>query len=220
MKQVLTRGQMAPLLVQSPSLTCRRVLSYHGITNSSSVRLDAHNIFNLRFDMTKHLLVMRHAKSSWSNGGLSDFDRPLNKRGLRVAPQMAEFIQKQGLIPDLIVSSAASRAKETAELFVENCHDLSAAQLSITHQFYHAPAKAYFDYLRNFSDESVQKLMFVGHNPGMEELVQTLSGRWEIMPTAAVAHFDLELENWADISDAPFRATLENLWRPKEIQIL
>ncbi len=71
--------------------------------------------------MTKQLLLMRHAKSSWANGGLTDFERPLNKRGLRVAPQVAQFVKQQGLVPDLVVSSTAMRAKTTAQIFVENC---------------------------------------------------------------------------------------------------
>ena len=168
--------------------------------------------------MSKQLLLMRHAKSSWSDEGLSDFERPLNKRGLRVAPQMAEFIHLQGLTPDLIVSSSACRAKMTAELFVGNCKDVVEEQLNFTKDFYHAPAEVYCDFVGRFSDESVEKLLFVGHNPGMEELVEQLSGVWEVMPTAAVAHFKIEADRWADVGNK-FDATLENLWRPKEIDI-
>ena len=60
--------------------------------------------------------------------------------------------------------------------------------------------------------------MFVGHNPGLEDLVEKMSGSWEIMPTAAVAHFSFEIEDWIDLK-LPNDATLENLWRPKELNI-
>ena len=168
--------------------------------------------------MTKQLLVMRHAKSSWSDEGLTDFQRPLNKRGLRVAPQMAEFIHLQGLTPDLIVSSAASRAKMTAELFVGNCKDVGAEHLTFTKEFYHAPAEVYCEFVGRFADESVGTLLLVGHNPGLEDLVEKLTGSWQVMPTAAIAHFDLGADSWSDIDDS-FKAKLKNLWRPKEIDI-
>ncbi len=169
--------------------------------------------------MAKQLLLMRHAKSSWADGGLTDFDRPLNKRGLRVTPQMAEFVHLQGLTPDLVVSSSACRAKMTAELFVKNCKDVSEEQLSFTKEFYHAPAEVYCDFVGRFADESVDKLLFVGHNPGLEDLVEQLSGIWEVMPTAAVAHFRIEVSRWAEIGKE-FDATLENIWRPKEVNII
>ena len=168
--------------------------------------------------MSKQLLVMRHAKSSWANAGLTDFERPLNKRGLRVVPQVAEFIHKQGLTPDLVVCSSAVRACMTAQIFVENCNGIGEDRLRKVQDFYHAPASAYLDYLNRFSDESADTLMFVGHNPGLEELVERLSGCWEIMPTAAVAQFDLEAEKWSEVQ-SPTKATLKNLWRPKEIHI-
>ena len=168
--------------------------------------------------MSKQLLVMRHAKSSWANPGLTDFQRPLNKRGLRVAPRVANFIQQQGLTPDLVISSAAVRARMTAEIFIENCDGLGTDQLNLVQDFYHAPASVYLDYLNRFSDESANTLMFVGHNPGLEDLVERLSGCWEILPTAAVAHFDLGTEKWSDSFLS--QATLRNIWRPKEIEII
>jgi phosphohistidine phosphatase len=167
--------------------------------------------------MSKQLLVMRHAKSSWANPGLTDFQRPLNKRGLRVAPQVGAFVHQQGLVPDLVVSSTAVRAKTTAEIFIQNCEGVGEDQLNVDQDFYHAPASVYLDYLNRFSDESANTLMFVGHNPGLEDLVERLSGGWEILPTAAVAHFDLGADRWSDIVFS--RATLKNLWRPKEIHI-
>ena len=168
--------------------------------------------------MPKQLLIMRHAKSSWSNSLITDYQRPLNKRGIRATPQVAKFIHKQGLTPDLIVSSSAVRAKMTAEIFIENCEGIDENQLQLFKDFYHAPSSVYLNYLATFSDCSVETLMFVGHNPGMEDLVERLGGDWESMPTAAVAHFELAGDNWSDI-DSPVNASLNNVWRPKEINI-
>ncbi|MFK7769951.1 MAG: histidine phosphatase family protein [Mariniblastus sp.] len=161
---------------------------------------------------------MRHAKSSYANGSLTDFERPLNKRGLRVAPQMAEFIHLQGLTPDAIVSSAATRAVMTADLFVEYCEGIEKSQLSFSQVFYHAPASVYLKFLEKFTVDSVNTLMFVGHNPGLEELVEKIGGVWEVMPTAAVAHFRFEVDSWKDIK-VPIQGELRNVWRPKEINI-
>ena len=168
--------------------------------------------------MSKQLLIMRHAKSSYANGGLTDYERPLNKRGLRVAPQIAEFIHLQGLTPDAIVSSSAKRAEMTANLFVPHCKGVEESQLSFSKAFYHAPSSVYLKFLEKFSIDTVNTLMFVGHNPGLEDLVEKIGGQWEIMPTAAVAHFDLGVESWKDVT-IPIKGELKNLWRPKEIPI-
>ena len=168
--------------------------------------------------MSKQLLVMRHAKSSWAGQGLTDFERPLNKRGLRVMPQVAKFVESQGLTPDLIVSSSATRAKMTAELFVENCGGIAPDQLRLVKNFYHASANVYLEFLSSFSNDSVNTLMFVGHNPGLEDLVARLSGQWDAMPTAAVAFFEMNADVWLDVGSPP-KATLRNFWRPKELGI-
>ena len=149
---------------------------------------------------------------------MTDYERPLNKRGCRTAPLVGEFIHERGLTPDWIVSSSAERAKMTAQIFVENCVGVEEDQLQLTREFYHAPSSVYLDFLTGFSQPDVETLMFVGHNPGMEDLVERLTGEWETMPTAAVAHFELAGEAWADVQ-SPVTAILKNLWRPKEIDI-
>lgn len=168
--------------------------------------------------MSKQLLVMRHAKSSWSGQGLTDFERPLNKRGMRVTPQVATFIHSLGLTPGLIVSSSATRARMTAELFVEHCEGVSPEQIQLFKSFYHASASAYLDFLKRFSDESVDTLMLVGHNPGLEDFVERLSGQWDAMPTAAIAHFELNSDKWP-AAGSSLDATLKHFWRPKELDI-
>jgi phosphohistidine phosphatase len=84
----------------------------------------------------KTLLVLRHAKSSWKNANLADFDRPLNKRGKRDAPRMGELLRREGIVPDLIISSSAERALTTAEAVALACgYDL---EIQTTRQLYHA----------------------------------------------------------------------------------
>ncbi len=168
--------------------------------------------------MPKQLLLMRHAKSSWSNAQMTDYERPLNNRGIRVTPQVAKFIHQQGLVPDLIVSSSAVRARMTAERFLENCAGMNDSQLQLKKEFYHAPASVYLNFLASFSDPSVETLMVVGHNPGLEDLVDRLSGEWASLPTAAVAHFALPIDDWSDFRKST-HAALRNVWRPKEIGI-
>lgn len=163
--------------------------------------------------MTKNLLVMRHAKSSWKNEGLTDHQRPLNKRGLSDAPRMAEYIGEQNLVPDLVLSSTAKRAQMTANLFVENCPGIECA-VETTDEFYHAPARVYIQTVLLLPDSS-DTAMFIGHNPGLEVLVEKLSGDYEVMSTAAIAWFVLNIRTWKDFD--PKLAELNEVWRPKEI---
>ena len=123
--------------------------------------------------MPKELLIMRHAKSSWDDDSMSDHERPLNKRGLRDAPRMARFLIGQNLVPDLIVSSDANRAKSTAALMAEH---LNMAELIVefTEDFYLAPPDIYVEFAQRLADQ-FNRPMFVGHNPGMEHLVNSLS---------------------------------------------
>ena len=157
---------------------------------------------------------MRHAKSSWADANVQDHDRPLNRRGLRDAPRMGSWIADQELIPDSVISSTALRARTTAELVIEHCDGI-ACELELEPDFYHAPPAAYTGRMRML-DEQIDRVMFVGHNPGMEQLVSMLSGTWERMPTAALAIFELQIDSWADQYYEDQVAMLE-LWRPKEL---
>jgi phosphohistidine phosphatase len=161
----------------------------------------------------KTLLLLRHAKSSWANDKLSDYERPLNDRGLADAPKMGKLLRREGLTPDAIISSSAVRAATTAEL-VAMAADFEGT-IRYTEALYHAEPEAYRAAARAVPDE-VNTLMLVGHNPGMEELLEILSGHAEAMPTAAVAHFRLPIDRWSDFSLSG-QATLVALWRPKEI---
>lgn len=143
---------------------------------------------------------------------------------------MGSFIGQQGLAPDLLVSSNAARAKATAEIVVANCCDLTDKQLLLEPDFYLAPASVYLEFLSNrleLISANVETIMLVGHNPGLEDLVETLSGRWETMPTAAIAYFRVSIDNWQEfgagvgqfIANAQQQTELMQLWRPKDLHM-
>lgn len=161
----------------------------------------------------KELLVLRHAKSSWSSPDLEDHDRPLNKRGKGDAPRMGELIRGESMVPERIISSTANRARTTAVLVANACGYTEVPLL--TPRLYLAGADEYLDLLSELDDE-IGSAMVVGHNPGLEELVELLTGNAERMPTAALARIALNLESWAGIV-GPRRGELLGLWRPKEL---
>jgi len=161
----------------------------------------------------KTLLILRHAKSSWANAGLPDHDRPLNDRGKRDAPRMGQLIEQQGLVPDMIVCSTALRARKTASKVAKACG--YRGRIEEVQTLYHAYPDDCIQYLRGLSDQ-YESVLLVGHNPCLEDLVQVISGQYERMPTAALAHLVLGIERWADM---PSRGAgrLVEVWRPKEI---
>lgn len=144
----------------------------------------------------KTLIVLRHAKSSWDHPDLSDFDRPLNKRGERAAPFMGELIASEGTVPEKVVSSPARRARMTAEAFCAAA-GLSAG-IDFDERIYGAGANT-LTYVLSEIDDSVESAMIVGHNPGFEMLVHALTGEARRMPTAAVAVIDLDIGRWSEI---------------------
>ena len=161
----------------------------------------------------KTLLILRHAKSSWDNAQLTDYERPLNKRGKQEAPRMGQLLREQDLVPDLIITSSAVRALATAEAVA-----LASGyeqEIRATRSFYHADPDTYIDALRQL-DDSLERVMFVGHNPGMEELLEELTGLWEQMSTAALAQISLPINQWSEL-DEETTGELVNLWRPKEL---
>ena len=161
----------------------------------------------------KTLLILRHAKSSWDNLRLSDYERPLNKRGQRDAPRMGQLLRDEELIPDLIVTSSANRAQTTAELVATACE--YARDILYTRNLYHAGPDAYVEVLHELGQEP-GRVMVVGHNPGMEYLVAQLTGASIRMPTATLVQVELPIEQWTDLDDEVM-GRLVNVWRPKEL---
>ncbi|MFZ0546075.1 MAG: histidine phosphatase family protein [Candidatus Promineifilaceae bacterium] len=161
----------------------------------------------------KTLLLLRHAKSSWANAQLADHDRPLNGRGKGDAPKMGRLLDREELVPDLIISSSAERALTTAELAA-----LSAgynAEIQVVRALYLADPEDYIELLQQVSDNN-ERVMAVGHNPGIEELQEQLSGHYQRMSTAALAQIELPINHWGEL-DEEINGHLINLWLPKEL---
>ena len=146
----------------------------------------------------KTLLLLRHAKSSRDDTSLRDFDRPLEDRGKRDAPRMGKLLKERGPLPDIIISSPAVRARETAEAFA------AAAGIILGLQFddkiYDATSAELLKVIRHVSNKS-SCAMLVGHNPGFEDLVSRLTGSHKNMPTAALACIEFKIKSWDDVED-------------------
>jgi phosphohistidine phosphatase len=161
----------------------------------------------------KTLLIMRHAKSSWDDSGLHDHDRPLSKRGKLNAPRMGRLLRELDLVPDLILTSSARRAHDTAEAVADQSGYEGVIQ--VEEELYAAPPEAYLETLAA-ADDRYERILVIGHNPGLEELLEMMSGEQESLPTAAIARVDLAVESWQLLADDT-RGKLVKVWRPKEL---
>lgn len=148
----------------------------------------------------RKIVLLRHAKSSWDDYGLRDHDRPLGPRGWRDMPEMTKRLKARAIFPDLILSSTALRAKQTAQLVIEGLQ-LSPKVLIMNESLYHASAEAILNQIRNQSN-SVNVLFVVGHNPGFNDLIELLGGSIDNLPTSGQYGFTAECEFWKDLSSA------------------
>ena len=164
----------------------------------------------------KTILLLRHAKSSWKEEGLRDHARPLNKRGLRDAPRMGALIEEQKIRPDMILSSSAVRAIRTAEAVAEACG--AETPLVQQEELYLASSGSCIEIVR-YLDESFHRILLVGHNPGISDLLGQLTGCDALMPTAALAQIKLPIEKWNALS-LQTAGRLVALWRPRELEPL
>jgi phosphohistidine phosphatase len=162
----------------------------------------------------KTLLVLRHAKSSWNEPGVEDHERSLNARGRRDARRMGDLVREQGLIPDVIISSDALRARLTAEAVAEAAR--YPGEIVFDHRLYLASPADIVAVLRTVPETNAETVMIVGHNPGFEQLVAQLTREQQDFPTAAVAQIALPIDRWDDV-EASTRGALVELWRPKEL---
>lgn len=144
----------------------------------------------------KTIYILRHAKSSWDNPSLADFERPLNERGLFAAPFMGQYFLKNNLQPELILSSPAFRAKQTAEIIKEKAE--IANEIKFDERIYEASPQILMQIISEVS-ETCNSVMIVGHNPGLENLIKFLTGSIQPLPTAGLAIIDLEIEKWENL---------------------
>jgi phosphohistidine phosphatase len=159
-------------------------------------------------------MLLRHAKSSWKDSDVEDHDRPLNKRGKKTAPQMGRLLSTEDLLPDLILSSTAVRARDTAKAVAKAAS--YKGPIELLDSLYLATAGELMDEAQNHTPDSVGRLLLVGHNPGMEDLVGILSGKREAFPTGALAVFEIGIPRWKDL-ELGIDAKLVKVYRPKGI---
>ena len=147
--------------------------------------------------MNFNLLLVRHAKSSWSNTSLTDFDRPLNKRGVSNAPLMGQRIREYGLHLDAIITSTAERAQETSKLIAkEMAYEIE--DIDLESDLYHASREVFINIL---SKQQNRNIAMVGHNPGIQDFSYWLSSEPTVnFPTCGVIHISFSLDNWTEVS--------------------
>lgn len=143
--------------------------------------------------MDRRLIVMRHAKSSWSDPAATDHERPLNARGRRDAPRVAARLAELQWLPDWVLSSDSRRTQETlSHMLAELPPELPVFYTPV---LYHAGIEAVQQEVTAVPDD-VQTLMLLGHNPGWEEMASLLSGEDVILKTANAALLIGKAENW------------------------
>lgn len=171
----------------------------------------------------RRLMLLRHAKSDWSEAGQNDIDRVLSARGRAAAPQMGEYMALQGLVPDLAVVSSAQRTRETWELIAPAYKAKPTA--TIEPRVYDASADALLRVIQK-TDAGVHSLLVVGHNPAMEELADTLvvmgdpvsrDQMDEKFPTAALAVIDFPTDAWSEIE--PGTGRLDRFVTPRSLRL-
>jgi phosphohistidine phosphatase len=149
----------------------------------------------------RRLSLLRHAKSSWSDAGLDDFDRPLNSRGKHDAPMMGRRLLERGARPSLIVTSPAKRARATAKKIAKTLNYPQEFLQSDKELYLASPEQILAVIARQ--DDQFQDIMVVGHNPGLTELASQLSGRYiDNIPTTGVVCLETEADSWSDLAKA------------------
>jgi phosphohistidine phosphatase len=145
----------------------------------------------------KSLLIIRHAKSSWDPAILNDFDRTLNDRGKKDAPQMAKRLIEKKLKIDLFISSPAKRAKRTAELFIKE-FKRNENEILFIPGLYHAPVAVFIDVITGLED-TFNNVAIFSHNPGITAFVNTLTSvQLDNMPTCGVFGITVDTNNWKE----------------------
>ncbi|MFC4351591.1 SixA phosphatase family protein [Fodinicurvata halophila] len=173
----------------------------------------------------KQLLVLRHAKSSWDDPDLEDIERPLAKRGRRDAPAMGRALHARGIEADSVLCSDAQRTRETWSLLAPEWLTDGPLPIEVTRTLYMASAKRLLQLCRE-TEEPIQRLMLIGHNPGLHELCLRLCGTARDpkeltqlrskLPTAAFLLLSFPMDNWAMLEEATGR--LELFLRPRDLE--
>ena len=168
----------------------------------------------------KRLALLRHAKSSWDQSDLDDFQRPLNGRGRKAARRMGREMKQLGTAFDLVLASPATRVRETIEGVAEEYPGFDS-NVRFEESIYLADSSALIDLARSFPDE-IETALIIGHNPGLERLVLQLAKDSERRrrvaegyPTAALAIIEFDLDRWKSVG--PSSGDLVELILPREL---
>lgn len=162
----------------------------------------------------KTLLILRHAKAKRTDSDIDDHERSLNKRGKKDAPKMGRLLRDEELLPDLIVSSSARRCRKTAEQIIQ--HSGYRGETRLVGELYEAGANDLREFLSRL-DDRFQRVLMIGHNPGLEEFVEPAVEAYTPLSTAALAQLELAIETWCDLS-ADTRGSLIKVWQPGEVE--
>lgn len=167
----------------------------------------------------KRLILLRHAKSDWSDAFLSDHDRPLNKRGQRTAAQIGNYFQLEEITPDHVFCSTAKRAQETLERLQQTA--LSDFPVSFLAELYGAGVQTLVSLVQDHG-APYDTVMLVGHNPCIEDAAIALTGRddsgllptlYQKVPTGSLIVLDFDVKSFAHISLKS--GSLKQFFRPK-----
>jgi len=149
----------------------------------------------------KSVIIIRHAKSSWDQLGVDDFDRPLNDRGKEDAPKMAARLMERNVTIDAFISSSAKRARKTAALFIKE-HGGAKEDIILMPELYLAGPEAFYNAIAK-APASANTIALFAHNPGITEFANELTDvRIDDMPTCAIFAVKADIENWAAFKDA------------------
>jgi phosphohistidine phosphatase len=144
----------------------------------------------------KRVILMRHAKSSWSDNNLNDHTRPLNKRGRRDAPIMALKIKEEGIVPQIIFSSDSSRTKETSKYLLTK---LTNTKIEYNRQLYHASESTILGVIQEIDDQ-YDTVMVLAHNPGITDAFYFLANtRIDNVPTSGIGCIEFAVSSFSDI---------------------
>lgn len=144
---------------------------------------------------------------------MTDFERPLNERGIKAAPLMGRYMKENNIAPDVVISSPAVRANETAELVIEAAG--METELRFDKKIYEAMWLDLLSVIANITDEK-NIVLLVGHNPGFEETVFRLTDKRVAMPTAALVKITLDIEHWNETRE--LCGNFEWIVKPKDLR--
>jgi phosphohistidine phosphatase len=149
----------------------------------------------------KSVIIIRHAKSSWNQPGVEDFDRPLNERGKEDAPKMAARLKERPVKIDAFISSSAKRARKTASIFIKE-YGGDKEDIILMPELYLAGPEAFYDAIAK-APASANTIALFAHNPGITEFANELTDvRIDDMPTCAVFAVKVDIKEWKEFRDA------------------